>query len=302
MNQADDDAVTRLVEAANPAPGTVRNSDVDNVWARIEADLDSVRIVAGRSRRHRLAIMGVAVAAAAALTAAAPFVATKSGVWTTAESTPAGGPGQEYRLNGSDFAVELAKLGSDIPYPDEASRNRILTNVVANLSGTDAKDDVATTGALRAELARGAICAWTHTWQAADAAHDKNKRTASTKALTGAVKWPAVTDVDPQPAIDGEVDAGAKYPTVFGYLPGIADAANQGRAKLLASRTEESGYCTYWDGNTTSPEATAPVSQPTETGEAVATTPPNPTETEAVATTPPSPTAKRSRWHGHHPQ
>lgn len=285
MNQTDDDGrVARLVEAANPVPGAVLTSELDEVWARIEADLDSVQVVADRSRRHRFVIMGVAVAAVAALTAAAPFIATKSGVWNTPEWISAGGPGQEYRLNGSDFAVELAKLGTDIPYPDEASRNRILTNVVEGLGGGGAEDAVATTGALRAELARGAICAWTHTWQDADAANDTSRRAASATALAGALTWSAVTDVDPKPAIDGEVDAGVRYPTVFGYLPGIVEAAAKGQVKLLASRVEESAYCAYWDRDTSSSEPTDAVSQPTEhkTG-------------KPVATTPPSPAAKQSR-------
>lgn len=271
MNQEEiERQASQLLAAANPSPKPDNNVELDQVWARIDADLDSGQVAPG-SRRRRVAIVGVAIAAVAALTAAAPFIATKTGVWNTPEWIPAGGPGEEYRLDGTDFGTELARLGADIPYPNEASRNRIMANMIDDFSGDEST--VATTGTLRANLARGAICSWSHSWQEADAAADKAKRDASTKSLSSALTWPAVTDVDPKPAIDGDATDSGTGPTVFGYLPGIIDAANRGDAASLDSQIEESAWCVYWDAPATNEANTEP--PPTEQ-----------TNTEPIATSP----------------
>lgn len=243
-----DDQLNHLISAADPA-GAPNTTALDEAWARVSAECDSAPVSRLRHRRRVIgvAIVAVAAAAAAALTAAAPFVATRTGQQNPPDWVSAGGPGEDYRLNGSDFAEQLAALGTDIPYPDQASREFVLSNMVAEYA--DSTESVqASTGALRADLARSAICAWTRTWQSANTAGDVTLRQTSTDALAGALTWKAVTDVDRHPSATGhKMDLGGRGPTVFGELPGMISAARLGQAATLAKRVDATGYCVYND-------------------------------------------------------
>lgn len=77
-------------------------------------------------------------------------------------------------------------------------------------------------------------------WQ--DAANDAG-RAAAVSGLRSALTWPAVTDVDPKPAIDGYPSDGGPAPTDFGYLPGIIDAAASGDAAGMPAVLDDSAYC-----------------------------------------------------------
>lgn len=245
MNQLSDGQLTRLVADADPLPAGGRGPTIEGAWARIDAELsagpDAV-VVPLRRRRRRLAILGAVIAAVVALTAAAPFIATRTGVWNAPEWISAGGPGELYRLNGSDFPEQIDQLTTDIPFPDEASHSAYLAWMVYDAA--DSGDDTAaTTGALRAEMARGAICAWADTWQAAHASGDTAAEQRSSQALADAVNWPAVTDVDPHPSTHDKTPEGVITSTVFGYLPEIAAAAADGSAQRVDSMLEKSSFC-----------------------------------------------------------
>ena len=231
--------MTHLIAAADPLPDSDLTLDVTQGWARLEAKLEAEpdAVVVPLRRRHRRYAVTGAIAAAVALTAAAPFIVTRTGVWNTPEWVPAGGAGENYRLDGTDFPSELARLAADIPFPDDAARQASLAAIVANAAALRSSE--AATGALRAEIARGAICTWTMTWKDADA----TGRVAAVTALRGALTWPAVTDVDPKPAIDGYRADSGTAPTVFGYLPGVIDAAASGDSERLDALVDESGYC-----------------------------------------------------------
>jgi hypothetical protein len=266
-----------LITAADPSRGTPDARVLEQTWTGVRTDLDTGAAVPFR-RRSRLIRVGIGVAAVAALTAAAPFIATRTGHWNEPEWISAGGPGEEYRLNGTDFAQQLAALGTDIPFPDGPSRQKVLGNMVAEYSGGH-EDAAMTTGALRADLARGAVCAWARMWTAANAAGDTRQRDAAVDALAGALTWTAVTDVDPHPSIDGEKTAVGNYPTVFGDLPGIIDAARHREPATLADRLENgaSAYCVYNDDSVShvdEPQTTVP-SAPTHRPRGVPTTPPS---------------------------
>ena len=235
-----------LITAADPSRGTPDERILEQTWAHVTTDLDSGAAVPFR-RRSRLIRLGIGIAAVAALTAAAPFIATRTGEWNPPEWVSAGGPGEIYRLDGSDFASQLAALGADIPYPDQASRQQVLDNLVTEFAGGP-EPVAASTGALRADLARSAICAWARTWQAANSAGDAQLRRTSTDALAGALTWPAVTDVDPHPSIDGDKTDYGRGPTVFGDLPGIIHAARHNDPTALAKGLEQNSYyCAYND-------------------------------------------------------
>lgn len=269
-----EDQLDQLIAAADPAPGSPDATVLDEAWARLTADADA-GVATPFRRRSRLIRVGVVIAAVAALTAAAPFIATRTGEPNPPEWVSAGGPGEQYRLNGTDFAQQLAALGTDIPYPDQAGREQVLDNMVTELGGRESAE--ASTGALRADLARGAICAWARTWQAANSADDTQLRRTSTDALAGALTWTAVTDVDPHPSIDGDKTDAGSGPTVFGDLPGIVRAARHNDPTALAEGlTANTYYCAYNDRR--QPRVTEEPSSPataTDRPSAVPTTPPS---------------------------
>lgn len=237
-----DDTLTRLIAEADPLPATADATTVDRAWMAVQNELldDPVVTPLRRPGRWRQAVVlsTVAVVAVGA-SAGAVYIATRTGVQNPPEWISAGGPGEMYRLDGTDFAAELATLAADIPYPDESSRQANLDAIVAEYADLTEPAE-ASTGALRAEIARGAICYWTMAWQ--DAGNDEG-RASATAGLRGALTWPAVTDVDPQPAIDGFDADGFMAPTVFGHLPGIIDAAASGDAVRLTRAVDESAYC-----------------------------------------------------------
>ncbi|MFT3969763.1 MAG: hypothetical protein QM695_05640 [Micropruina sp.] len=245
MNDVDD-ALTRLVAEADPLPQSDDPGSVDRAWAMVEAELfDDPAVTPFRrgSRWRRVGVVGVVAAVGLAASAGTVYLSTRTGEHNPPESVAAGGPGENYRLNGTDFAAELAKLASDVPYPNAAARTANLAAIVRDASRDD-ESSQASTGALRAEIARGAICAWTLSWQSD---HTTKARRTATAALRGAMSWPAVTDVDPKPAIDGYRSDGGAGPTVFGHLPGIIEAAINGDEAGLAAALDESAYCAVTD-------------------------------------------------------
>ena len=241
MNDAND-ALTQLLAGADPSPADNDATVVDRAWAAIEGELLDDPVVTPlrkAARLRRAGVVGAVAVVALAASAGAAFIATRTGEQNPPEWVSAGGPGEIYRLDGTDFASELAELAVDVPYPDEATRAAGLAAIVADFARLT-EPAAASTGALRAELARGAICYWSIAWQ--EATTDDGRATAVT-GLRSALAWPAVTDVDPKPAIDGYPSDGGPAPTVFGYLPGIIDAAASGDAAELADVLDESAYC-----------------------------------------------------------
>jgi len=241
MNDVDD-TVMRLIADVDPLPNPKDPEAVSGAWAMVEAELsdDPVVVPLRRSNRwRRVAVVGAIAAVALAGSAGAVYVATQTGIQNPPEWVPAGGPGELYRLDGTDFPAQLTKLAADVPYPSDTARQASLAAIVAEYADSSEPEE-ASTGALRAEIARGAICYWTMSWK--EAGSDAGRASATT-ALRGALTWPAVTAVDPKPAIDGEVTDFGHGPTVFGYLPGIIDAAARGDAARLTSVVDESAYC-----------------------------------------------------------
>lgn len=116
---------------------------------------------------------------------------------------------------------------------------------MVNGAGHDAQT---TTGAVRGNLAKEAICAWATTW------NDTHTRTTATNALQGSLTWTAVTDLDPSPSIDGYAGDNGNQPTVFGYLPGIVKAAAKGSPTQFTNAVDASGWC----ATSTQPEAPQP--------------------------------------------
>lgn len=266
-----------LLREAMPAVDDVERR-LEEAWARVE---DGRRAAAARRRPRRLravALTAGVVTAAAALAAVAPFVATRTGASLDPGEVGLGGTGEVFRYDGTDFAVQVATLAEDIPFADDADRSRVIANLVPEPG--EGRDLAATTSVLRAGLARGAICSWMRSWEAADAADDESAVRRSLAGLRGAMTWPAVTDVDPHPSATGDYDqdTGEPGPTVFGALPGVIDAATAGDRDAVLDFETSANFCVYLDSRTgakvpgTGGESPAPSEHPVEP---VGTTPPH---------------------------
>lgn len=269
-----DEAVDQLVTGADPSLAAAQHDTLDDVWLRIESEIDQEQASGRPARRRRIVLATVgALGAVVALSAAAPIIATRTGLYLPQNEVAMGGPGEVYDLGGSDLPAQLATLSSDIPYPDQASRSTVIAAMAGEFTAKNPTGErvTSTTGALRADLAKGAVCSWAHRWQAAKASNDVTGRQAAATALQGALTWSAVTDVDPQPAIDGESTDAGKGPTIFGYLPGIIKATSTSNTGELDRLLIESGYCVDVDP--------MPADAGTATGDPQSTDLPNTTET-----------------------
>lgn len=237
-HQLEQPAVDRLLAAANPQP-TPEAETVASVWKRVVLEVDSEqKVVPLRRGWRRPVVVTSAVALALAASAAAVIIPSRTGAQQPTNEVAAGGPGEIWRLDGTDFAAELAKASSDIPFPSETARAAAIAQLAAEAAelGSD-HDSFTSRGAERAEVARRAICAWTTVW------HDPTQRHSARSELRGALHWRAVTDVDPTPAIDGDDTDGGTGPTIFGHLPGIIRAAESEDAKQLSAAVDVSGWC-----------------------------------------------------------
>lgn len=262
----------QLLRSVDPAP-SVDDETLNRVWETVTAALDSTP--RPRRRPRRGAVVLASIAAVAALSAAVPFLATRTGELNPPETVGIGGPGEFYRLDGTDLGAQLRALSADIPYPDETSRVVVISGMVADARRSPGL--VATTGARRAELARGALCTWGRSWVAARSSGDVDETSRAASALRGAVAWPAVTDVDPAPWIHRTPGQGVTDFSVFGYLVAINQAVEVKRtAEVSRLLSQESAYCLMLE--TTRPE-TAAVAAPSPPPEDASPQPTSPATT-----------------------
>lgn len=253
MNEHDE-AITRLIATADPLHPLDDQPALDRAWTTIHTEVFASPVVVPIHRRWRrpTAVIG-AVSIALAASAAAVFISTRTGTANPAADVPISGPGELLRLDGTDFASEVTTIGADIPFPNQASRKDAITRLADDAAG-GGHDALVTTGTIRGNLAKEAICAWATTW------HSVDTRATATSALQGSLTWTAVTDLDPSPSIDGYVGDGGNQPTVFGYLPGIVKAATKGNTAQFTNAVDASGWCG------TRPQPAAP--QPNPSGDA----------------------------------
>jgi hypothetical protein len=247
MNEHDE-AITQLIATADPLHPVDDQPALDRAWTTINDEVIASPVAVPLRRRWRrpVAVIG-AVAIALAASAAAVVISTRTGTENPAAEVPLSGPGEVWRLDGTDFASQLATISADIPFPDQASRKIAITRLADEAAGAGG-DAQTTTGTVRGTLAKEAICAWATTW------NDTDSRATATSALRGALTWTAVTDLDPSPSIDGYAGDDGSQPTVFGYLPGIVRAATKGDRTRFAHAVDGSGWC----GTRTPPEAPQP--------------------------------------------
>lgn len=232
------DRMTDLLRKANPEPDAPDKRELECIWHEVDAATHGAHSLA-QQRRKRLKALGATGATVALLSAGAMVVETRTGQVTEPEFVAAGGPGELYRLDGTDLPERLGKLAADIDFPDEATRSKA---VEVQLGFADkAAGGLQSTGALNADLARGAICAWGRSWMAADAAGDEATKASSATALREALTWPAVTAVDPQPSMTGYDGDGGPTATAFGPLVSLNQALPS--ADAFSSTLAETGWC-----------------------------------------------------------
>ena len=263
MNE-NDEALTRLIATADPLHPLDDQPTLDHAWTTIHTEMTATPTVVPLRRRWQrpAAVIGAASIALAA-SAAAVVISTRTGTNNPAAEVPLSGPGEQLRLDGTDFASQLTTLSADIPFPNQASKKTAITRLADEAAGAG-HDAQTTTGAVRGNLAKEAICAWATTW------NDTHTRTTATNALQGSLTWTAVTDLDPSPSIDGYAGDNGNQPTVFGYLPGIVKAATKGNPTQFTNAVDASGWC----GTPTQPEAPQPAPSSDTTTKPTPTTKP----------------------------
>lgn len=236
------DRMTDLLRDADPVPDAADEDVLESVWLEVEAATHGAHSLAQR-RRKRLIAVAASGTTIVLLSAGALVIDTRTGQVAEPEYVAAGGPGELYRLDGTDLPQRMSELAAEINFPDEATRAQAVEVQVG--FAEKAGSGQTSTGALNANLARGAICAWGRSWLAADASGDEVARTRSADVLREALAWPAVTAVDPQPSMTGYDGDAGPVPTGFGPLVALNQALPA--ADTFSSTLEESGWCIRLD-------------------------------------------------------
>lgn len=193
------DAHDRLLQAAAPQVFEGSAADAERIWLRVAPTVE----LGGRSRRRRVRIgiaagLSAVVVGTSGLAAAELYTARTGEGPVDAEDLRLGGPGEKLRLSAPDYADVIAEETADIPFPSEASRERALRQQVRDVRF--ARDnEFASTGAVRAWVARSAVCSWSNQWAAATRDHDEAGRAEAIGMIQDAPTWPAVVAIDPEP-------------------------------------------------------------------------------------------------------
>lgn len=209
--------------------------------------LDVIAAADARARRRRrltrtTAITTAVLLAGAGAAAAGTFVATRTGVHNTGWEVDAGGPGEDLDSDGSDRTKVFTDLIADIPFAPGYERLKAAELVTGQLKPEPGA--VVSEGAARGYVARDAICTWADAWVAADAAGDRAARETATRGLAGSLRWPAVRDLDPDPSPTGYVgDSGVGSATLFGTVPRMIDAAQDGERQPVLDAIAVDGWC-----------------------------------------------------------
>lgn len=243
----------RLLNGAVPDVRLPTDAEVGRIWGRVGTSTSEDR---QPGRRRVRVVIGSVVAAAVLGTSAvatAQFYSSRTGAGPIdAEDRRLGGPGERLDPTGDDYGLVVAEVTQDIPFPDAVSREIATRNQVRDAQGASG---ITSTGALRAWVADAAVCAWANQWAAATRDGDATGRAESIEAILGSPSWPAVHDIDPEPAnplttMDVLNENGTttterfREPTQFYYLGPLGDAV-QGREIALVANllAENNGYC-----------------------------------------------------------
>lgn len=255
-----DTLLTSADPGARPASsGALDNHEVvERVWSRLQeqmaadespgggraASAQLGRVARRRGGSRRGARRAVTLAAAFAVigggtAAAADYLASHTGEVNSGWEIAAGGPGENLRLDGTDFPEVLRSVTADIPFPTQAARDRAL----AGRDFAPEADTMASTGAVRGWTASWAICAWVQDW-ASSLDSDPVRAAAAVHVLDEARTWSAVTAVDPHPSMTGyRNDQGHGTPTQFGWLIPILDGVHAGSVTSVVDASQSNGYC-----------------------------------------------------------
>jgi hypothetical protein len=244
---------------------TVRRDPADeqriyaDVWSRVQASMDGGattpdddlqqrrlnligdREVAARRRRRaaRVASLTLAVAVAGSGTAAAAYIATRTGEQGTGWEIGAGGSGEILDRAGSDLRQVVEEATADIPFPPGYEEQRVW---VLDDAGRPDPGTAISESYLRSNVAGYAVCTWADAWVAADDAGDETARAAASETLAAALTWePFLTFArdhdEPAPA---EPAQGASYRW---WLRPLAEAAAAGDRPAVLDTVDESDAC-----------------------------------------------------------
>lgn len=248
-----------LLADAEPEVPEASATELDRIWSRVVPDL---QVDAKPHRRRRFgvrvgiaAVVGAAVLGGAGL-AAADLISARTGRGPVdAEDLRLGGPGETLRLAAPDFGDVIAEETAEIPFPSPEAREFALRDQIRDARGA-AGNEFVSTGAIRAWVAGGALCAWSNQWAAATREGDEPARAEAIEMIKAAPGWPAVTEIDPEPfrrwetvrgrGEDGKVKVGRELDeSLFYYLGPLGEAVEGRDPDAVATvLSEANSWCT----------------------------------------------------------
>lgn len=251
------EAHDRLMVDAAPPVSESSDAELDGVWLRVAAAMDSG--TKPRRRRARIvigALVGAAVLGTSGIAAAELYTSHTGKGPVDAEDLSLGGPGERLDPAAPDYGKVVAQETADIPFPSIRSRQFAVQDQVHDERFAVPGTERVSVGAIRAWVADAALCSWSNQWAVATRNGDEAGRAEAIGMIQAAPRWPAVVAIDPKPYSRMqtlEVDDGNgnthterfSDKSQFYYLAALGEAV-QGRdletvARVLA---ENNGYCT----------------------------------------------------------
>ena len=250
------DVHDQLLQDAEPPVPEPTGEDLARVWSLVDREMRDSR--PSRRRRVRVGVaagISAVVLGTSGLAAAELYTARTGEGPVDAEDLRLGGPGEKLQLAAPDFGEVITEETADIPFPSSETRALAIQKQVDDARRAQ-NDEFASTGAVRAWVARSSVCSWSNQWAAATRDNDEAARTEAIGMIQAAPSWPAVTTIDPEPfsrmetreVTDGKGHTWTESyrdSSQFFYLAALGEAV-EGRDLGAAGQILAEGYGSCW--------------------------------------------------------
>lgn len=191
----------RLLTDAQPRVPEPSPNQLEHVWSQVAATIEADDAAPRKRRRIRIGFaagIGAMVLGTSGLAIADHYTARTGEGPADAEDLRLGGPGEKLALAAPDYGEVVAEETKDIPFPDQKSREFAIRDQVDDARGAW-RNELVSTGAVRAWVADAAVCSWSNQWAAATRDNHESDRAEAIDMIQAAPTWPAVTAIDPDP-------------------------------------------------------------------------------------------------------